>query len=192
MVNNISKLHIVDYDKIQSGVITQALQFTPPPFQLFTLVHTVWAMCNHESSGWVGVVECHFRGGHSDRQIWYAPPSTRYSLSPNGASDICNHSYICIPFNGISRMNVLAWLLHRSVSYFLCRSIRMCTILPAGRSTVGRQLGPFVSCHSPVQCTFTIIPPASCPLPTSGVLNLSGGTKRLTNMPFRVGCHNPH
>jgi hypothetical protein len=41
MVNNISKLHIVDYDKIQSGVITQALQFTPPPFQLFTLVHTV-------------------------------------------------------------------------------------------------------------------------------------------------------
>jgi hypothetical protein len=33
MVNNISTLHIVDYDTIQSGVATQALQFTPPPFQ---------------------------------------------------------------------------------------------------------------------------------------------------------------
>jgi hypothetical protein len=36
-----------------------------------------------------------------------------------GYWSICKHLYICITFNGISRMNVLACLLGRSVPFVL-------------------------------------------------------------------------
>ena len=75
------------------------------------------------------------------------PIHQRESLSHWG---ICNQLYICITFNVISRMNVLACLLGRSpVPFVLWRSNRdltlwVCTILPVVRYTVGTLLGPFV------------------------------------------------
>ena len=78
------------------------------------------------------------------------PIHQRESPSATGASDIYSHPYICVTFNGISRMNGLVCLLGRyPVPFVLRRSIRdltlwVCTILLAVRSKVGRMLGPFV------------------------------------------------
>ena len=119
------------------------------------------------------------------------PIHQRESLSHWG---ICNQLYICITFNGISRMNGQACLLGRSpIPFVLWRSNRdltlwVCTIPPAVESTVGRLLGICV----PPTALSNVHLPLFFQLPTSEVLNLSIGTKKWKNTPLRVGCHNPH